>query len=160
MQSTTLPCLQGRCYFAYKGVGQLTYKGVPSCKTSLQASDKQHSFQPRFLTINHSNSTFSKDTFLLIRELKSVTPLQANRLLPYKQGNVVRPIIINVIIQITHNSNNLSLVVNQNSIFGMAGESWDYMIYNENMRNNYKRYRFSSNYIINNLKRNAIQLKN
>ncbi|CAL6014702.1 Hypothetical_protein [Hexamita inflata] len=48
---TTLPCLQGRCYFAYKGVGQLTYKGVPSCKTPLQASDKQHSIYARFLFI-------------------------------------------------------------------------------------------------------------
>ncbi|CAL6095705.1 Hypothetical_protein [Hexamita inflata] len=48
IQPTTLPCLQGRCYFAYKGVSQLTYKGVPSCKTPLQASDKYHTFQPRF----------------------------------------------------------------------------------------------------------------
>ncbi|CAL6098636.1 Hypothetical_protein [Hexamita inflata] len=86
---TTLPCLQGRCYFAYKGVGQLTYNGVLHDGTLLQASDKQHSFQPRFLTINHSNSTFSKDIFLLIRELPISTPLQANRLLPYKQGYVV-----------------------------------------------------------------------
>ncbi|CAL6053464.1 Hypothetical_protein [Hexamita inflata] len=29
------------------------------------------------------------DTFLLIRELKSVTPLQASKHLPYKQGYVV-----------------------------------------------------------------------
>ncbi|CAL6045582.1 Hypothetical_protein [Hexamita inflata] len=29
------------------------------------------------------------DTFLLIREMKSVTPLQASKLLPYKQGYVV-----------------------------------------------------------------------
>ncbi|CAL6021848.1 Hypothetical_protein [Hexamita inflata] len=89
--NTTLPCLQGRCYFANKGVGQLTYKGVLHEGTPLQASDKYHSFQPCFLTTNHSNSTCPQDTFwfLLIRELPISTPLQANRLLPYKQGYVV-----------------------------------------------------------------------
>ncbi|CAL5987373.1 Hypothetical_protein [Hexamita inflata] len=74
-------------------VGQLTYKGVPSCKTPLQASDKQHTIQPRFF--DHKSFKFDifqryiLDTFLLIRELKSVTPLQASKHLPYKQGYVV-----------------------------------------------------------------------
>ncbi|CAL6105508.1 Hypothetical_protein [Hexamita inflata] len=31
-----------------QGVVQLTYKGVPSCKSPLQASDKYHAFNPAF----------------------------------------------------------------------------------------------------------------
>ncbi|CAL6060391.1 Hypothetical_protein [Hexamita inflata] len=131
-------------------VGQLTYKGVPSFKTPLQASGKQHSFQPRFLIavilqvlhnlackggafslirvqvnslireFHHAklpykrvantkrfnpvfaHKSFKSDifpryilnTFLLIREMKSVTPLQASKLLPYKQGYVVNQILL------------------------------------------------------------------
>ncbi|CAL6064980.1 Hypothetical_protein [Hexamita inflata] len=39
-------------------------------------------------------SRYILDTFLLIREMKSITPLQANRLLPYKQGYVVLKYIL------------------------------------------------------------------
>ncbi|CAL6094791.1 Hypothetical_protein [Hexamita inflata] len=101
-QNTTLPCLQGRCYFAYKGVGQLAYKGVPSCKTPLQASDKYHAFQPHFDHKSFKFDIFQRyilDTFLLIREMKSVSPLQASKHLPYKQGYVVQVVFIAAFIE-------------------------------------------------------------
>ncbi|CAL5998856.1 Hypothetical_protein [Hexamita inflata] len=70
-------------------VGQLTYKGVPSCKTPLQASDKYHSLKPYKSFKFNISTRYILDTFLLIREMKMVTPLQANKQLPYKQGYVV-----------------------------------------------------------------------
>ncbi|CAL6050047.1 Hypothetical_protein [Hexamita inflata] len=89
--STTLPCLQGRCYFAYKGVGHSLIRELLHAKP-LQASDKYLLFYPVFDHKSFKFDIFQRyilDTFLLIRELKSVTPLQASKHLPYKQGYVV-----------------------------------------------------------------------
>ncbi|CAL5999778.1 Hypothetical_protein [Hexamita inflata] len=49
-------------------------------------------FNPVFADKSFKFNIFPRyifDTFLLIRELNSVTPLQASKLLPYKQGYVV-----------------------------------------------------------------------
>ncbi|CAL6002697.1 Hypothetical_protein [Hexamita inflata] len=54
---TTQPHSEGGRIFAYKGVGQLAYKGVGHEVTPLQASAKYHAFQPCFLAINPSNTT-------------------------------------------------------------------------------------------------------
>ncbi|CAL6102872.1 Hypothetical_protein [Hexamita inflata] len=70
--STTQPHSEGGSIFAYKGVGQLAYKGVGHEVTPLQASDKFHVFQPRFLTVNPSNSTIFLDTFWIHFTYKGV----------------------------------------------------------------------------------------
>ncbi|CAL6063632.1 Hypothetical_protein [Hexamita inflata] len=73
--------------FAYKGVGQLAYKGVGHEVTPLQASDKFHAFQPRFLTVNPSNSTIFLDTFWIHFTYKGVengNPLISEKATPLR----------------------------------------------------------------------------
>ncbi|CAL6056247.1 Hypothetical_protein [Hexamita inflata] len=70
--STTQPHSEGGRIFAYKGVGQLAYKGVGHEATPLQASAKYHAFQPCFLAINPSKTTIFLDTFWIHFTYKGV----------------------------------------------------------------------------------------
>ncbi|CAL6003658.1 Hypothetical_protein [Hexamita inflata] len=84
---TTQPHSEGGRIFAYKGVGQLAYKGVPSCLTPLQASAKYHAFQPCFLAINPSNTTIFLDTFWIHFTYKGVAifnPLISEKATPLR----------------------------------------------------------------------------
>ncbi|CAL6059546.1 Hypothetical_protein [Hexamita inflata] len=84
---TTQPHSEGGRIFAYKGVGQLAYKGVGHEVTPLQASAKYHAFQPCFLAINHSNTTLFLDTFWIHFTYKGViifNPLISEKATPLR----------------------------------------------------------------------------
>ncbi|CAL6045734.1 Hypothetical_protein [Hexamita inflata] len=76
---TTQPHSEGGSIFAYKGVGHEV--------TPLQASDKFHVFQPRFLTVNPQNSTLFLDTFWIHFTYKGVengNPLISEKATPLR----------------------------------------------------------------------------
>ncbi|CAL6003236.1 Hypothetical_protein [Hexamita inflata] len=89
---TTLPCLQGGAISLIKEQVNSLIREFHHAKLPYKQVTNNIVFNHVFDHKSFKFDVFPRyilDTFLLIRELKSVTPLQASKHLPYKQGYVV-----------------------------------------------------------------------